>query len=310
MDPQSKAYLDAHERQLLRRVRRYSGLVPLALPYDAIAEKAATDGIAIEAVVYELVRDPESETSRDWLQMLAEDAATNTTHFFRDRLVFEHFSKVTLPSLIIANADTKKLRIWSAGCSSGQEAYSLASILHDARDQIPSWDVKVIATDLSRTKIAEAVDGQYAMSAAVWQWHSEQRGQQYRNFVYDAEQGLVSPNAALRQLVDIRQHNLLDGPDVVGECDAVFCRYVLIHMDGLAAKRVIDGFTRVLQSDGRIYFEPGACDWSSKLDLMENVAPDTSMKISCFRLSDAVLAGRPARALPKGTPTADDSKPS
>jgi chemotaxis protein methyltransferase CheR len=232
---------------LARVVRRRSGLV---LP----AHKAAMIAGRLQTVMRRFgFRTPsalieELRHGRDTLaRAVTEAMTTNESSFFRDRSAFEKFHDVILPPLLEARSTGKRLRIWCAACAAGQEAYSIAMLLHDMKLQAKGWTIDLIATDLSSEAIARAEEGLYT--------HYEvQRGLAIRKLVghFTQEGGNWRIHENLRRTVTFRQFNLLDSYGWLDDLDVVFCRNVLIYFDQKTKVSVLEKIADVLQPDGAL----------------------------------------------------------
>jgi chemotaxis protein methyltransferase CheR len=185
---------------------------------------------------------------RDTLaRAVTEAMTTNESSFFRDRGAFEQFRDLVLPRLIEARAKTKRLRIWCAACAAGQEPYSVAMLLDDAKLAAQGWRIDLIATDLSAEMIARAEEG-------VYSHYEAQRGLPIRRLVahFEEDAGGWRIHENLRRLVTFRQFNLLDSYGWLDDLDVVFCRNVLIYFDRKTKTDVIDKIAEVLQPDGAL----------------------------------------------------------
>ncbi len=178
---------------------------------------------------------------------VSEAMTTNESYFFRDKAVFDKLRDVILPPLIAARTPSKRLRIWSAGCAAGQEAYSIAMILSDLKLQAKGWSIDLIATDLSSEMVARAELGVYA--------HYEvQRGLAARklaqHFTQVEASWRVSDN--LRRMITFRQFNLLDSYGWLDDLDIVFCRNVLLYFDHRTKRSVLERIAEILAPDGTL----------------------------------------------------------
>ena len=185
---------------------------------------------------------------RDTLaRAVTEAMTTNESSFFRDRAAFEQFRDLILPQLIEARAATKRLRIWCAACAAGQEPYSIAMLLDDAKLVSKGWSIDLIATDLSAEMIARGEEGLYS--------HFEvQRGLAIRRLVahFSQEGGNWRVQEGLRRMVHFRQFNLLDSYGWLDDLDVVFCRNVLIYFDRKTKMSVLEKIADILQPDGAL----------------------------------------------------------
>ncbi|GBU16154.1 MULTISPECIES: protein-glutamate O-methyltransferase CheR [Methylobacterium] len=157
---------------------------------------------------------------------VVEAMTTNETFFFRDRAPFDLFRDVLLPEAMQRRAAQRRLRIWCAASSTGQEPYSLAMMVQEAAPKLAGWQVDIVATDLSTEVIEKARQGLYSHFEA-------QRGLPVqlllKYFAQVGEQWQIA--ASIRQMVEYRQLNLLNGFEGLGQFDIVFCRNVLIYFD-------------------------------------------------------------------------------
>ena len=157
---------------------------------------------------------------------VVEAMTTNETFFFRDRTPFDLFRDVLLPQAMARRAGQRRLRIWCAAASTGQEPYSLAILLQEAGVKLAGWQVEIVATDLSTEVIEKGKLGLYS--------HFEvQRGLPVqwllKYFTQIGEQWQIAPT--LRSMVDYRPLNLLNGFEALGTFDVIYCRNVLIYFD-------------------------------------------------------------------------------
>jgi chemotaxis protein methyltransferase CheR len=182
---------------------------------------------------------------------VTEAMTTNDSAFFRDRRTFEEFRDIVLPELLIKRAAGKRLRIWCAACAAGQEPYSIAMILDDAKLLAQGWTIDLIATDLNSQMIARAEEGLYSQFEV-------QRGlpirRLVRNFTQEGSNWRISEN--LRRMVAFRTFNLLDSFGWLAEMDVVFCRNVLMYFDQKTRMSVIDRIADILPPDGSLLVGP------------------------------------------------------
>lgn len=185
--------------------------------------------------------DPRSELARTVMETLT----INETSFFRDRALFTAFAERLLPELIASRKDERRLRIWSAGCSTGQEPYSLAMMIDEQMRQLAGWQIEIVATDLSRSVVETAKRGLYSQFEV-------QRGlpvtSLLRYFHRQGEQWSVSDY--LRAKVTFRTQNLISSFRDLGRFDVILCRNVLIYFDVETKKRVLTNLAAALNDDG------------------------------------------------------------
>ena len=196
-----------------------------------------------------LNKDPRSE-----LASAVTDALTiNETSFFRDNLLFEAFADRLLPSLIERRKDKRRLRIWSAGCSTGQEPYSLAMILDEQTRLLSGWHIDLIATDLSRPILESARRGIYSQFEV-------QRGLPVRRMLryFNNQSDTWRINDHIRAKVSFKVHNMMMPMRELGNFDIIFCRNVLIYFDVETKRRVLANLNETMADDG--YLVLGAAE--------------------------------------------------
>lgn len=185
----------------------------------------------------------------DELNKLFEVVTTNETSFFRNPPQLNVFEEKVLSEIVAAQrkAGQKKLRIWSAGCSTGEEPYTLAIQIHEVlRSELAAWDVKIMAHDLSESVLASArrgVYGEYALRTTPKELVAKYFTQQDSEFKIKPE---------IKNLVTFGQLNLNDKAQLkrVERSHVVFCRNVIIYFDDDMKKRVIAAFYDNLLPNG------------------------------------------------------------
>lgn len=172
---------------------------------------------------------------------------TNESFFFRDTKPFDQFRDVVLPRIIAARTN-KRLRIWSAACSTGQEAYSLAMILKEQGPKLAGWTFDIIGTDISSEVLARA-------QAGIYTQFEVQRGLPIqflvKYFKQDGDKWQIAPE--IRAMVRYQEFNLLNEPTGLGGFDVVFCRNVLIYFDQKAKTAILERISKLLPQDGLLY---------------------------------------------------------
>jgi chemotaxis protein methyltransferase CheR len=179
------------------------------------------------------------------VKSVVEAMTTNESFFFRDKTPFDHFEKVMLPPLLKSRAAVKRLRIWCAAASTGQEPYSLAMILKDKSAQLKDWRIEILGTDLSTEVLAKA-------QAGVYSQFEVQRGlpiqMLVKHFKKDGEQWRI--NDDIKSMVAYKTNNLLEPFTAMGPFDIIFCRNVLIYFDAPTKQNVLDRSAQILAPDG------------------------------------------------------------
>jgi len=182
------------------------------------------------------------------LKDVVDAMTTNESLFFRDMKPFDNLRDVLLPDLMKARAAAKRIRIWCAACSSGQEPYSIAMLLSELGPKVAGWRFEILATDLSSEIVAKAKAGTYSQFEV-------QRGlpitMLVKYFTQDGDKWRISDK--IRTMVQFREFNLLDHPRMLGQFDVVFCRNVLIYFDQPTKGKVLGGIADQMPADGGLY---------------------------------------------------------
>ncbi len=188
-----------------------------------------------------------------------EAMVTTETLFFRDLHPFEAMRKVVLPDLIQRRADQRRLTIWCAACSTGQEPYSLAMLLRESFPQLVGWNVKLLATDISTEVLNRAREGRYSqlevnrgLPATLLVKYFEQHGLQWQ----------LRP--VIRDMVEFRELNLARPWVGLAMCDLILLRNVMIYFEVETKKDILGRIKRVLKPDG--YLLLGGAETTIHLD--------------------------------------------
>jgi len=184
-------------------------------------------------------------TDEGLLNEITEAMTTNESFFFRDTRPFDRFRKMMLPSLLEARKATKKIRIWCAACSTGQEPYSLAMCLREEAAKLEGWRVEILATDLSNEVLEKARTGIYSQFEV-------QRGLPIQFLVKYFEKigEMWQIDSSIRAMVQYKTLNLLQPMSSIGRFDIIFCRNVLIYFDQDLKATVLDSLSGIVPEDG------------------------------------------------------------
>jgi chemotaxis protein methyltransferase CheR len=172
---------------------------------------------------------------------------TNETYFFRESFQLKAFSEEVIPELIKTKSarGNRSLRIWSAGCSTGEEPYTIAMLLSTI-PELSGWKIEIIGTDISQKVLQQARRAVYGPSSFRVTEESD-----LRRFFHQQDGG-YKVNDSIRELVTISHLNLFDTNrlTMLGKVDLIFCRNVIIYFDQAAKKRVIESFHSALYDGG------------------------------------------------------------
>ncbi|MBT6139516.1 MAG: protein-glutamate O-methyltransferase CheR [Rhodospirillaceae bacterium] len=180
-------------------------------------------------------------------QTVVEAMTTNETLFFRDMHPFEALRKNVLPDLLAKRSSQKKLRIWCAAASTGQEPYSIAMTLSDMAE-LAGWRIEILGTDISTDALDRAKKAAYSQFEV-------QRGLPIqllvKNFKQEGDRWHLNDN--IRNMVQYRPLNLLLPFSSLGTFDIVFCRNVLIYFDAADKRKILDNISNALANDGFMF---------------------------------------------------------
>ena len=205
---------------------------------------------------------------------VVEAMANNETSFFRDPRVFGMIARSILPALVAERSAARSLNIWCAACSTGQEPYSLAMLLRESQRSLEGWDVRIIASDISRNVLARARAGCYTqfevnrgLPAHLLVKYFEQQGKTWE----------IRPD--IRRMVEFREMNLIHPWPDIPAVDLMLMRNVMIYLDVSTKKAILERVGRLL--DPRGYLLLGGAETTSGLDAsFESATLDGAV---CFR---------------------------
>jgi len=159
------------------------------------------------------------------LEEFANAITTNLTAFFRENHHFEFLQSGALPAIEKRGAAKRRLRIWSAGCSTGEEPYSIAMVLREEMQRFSGWDVKILATDIDSQVLAHAQAGIYAADRV------ERVPPKHARWFTSQGDGTFAVKPEVQSLISFRQLNLMNPWPMRGHFDVIFCRNVVIYFD-------------------------------------------------------------------------------
>tara|TARA_R110002096_G_scaffold435548_1_gene661371 strand:- start:26234 stop:27085 length:852 start_codon:yes stop_codon:yes gene_type:complete len=196
----------------------------------------------------DLVNEVRLKRKEDLLTEITEAMTTNESFFFRDTKPFDLFRDTVLPQFLESRASRKRIRIWCAAASTGQEPYSLAIILKEMEASLAGWNIEIVGTDISEEVLDKA-------KAGLFSQFEVQRGLpiqlliKYFNQVGD----LWQISDEIRNMVSYRKFNLLDSFALLGSFDVIFCRNVLIYFDQPTKTEVLEKMRKLIPDDGTLF---------------------------------------------------------
>ncbi len=185
----------------------------------------------------------EGDASRQELAELVDLITTNKTQFFRDAEQFTFLARNVYPAF--TNSGMRRVRIWSAGCSYGQEPYSMAIDMTEAIPDVAKRDIKILATDICRPAVESAAEGKYRANALEGLTDS-----QVRRHFRRADKDIVRVNPNLRAMIHFAWLNLQTDWPMRGPFQVIFCRNVMIYFDRPTRERLVNRYWELLAPGG------------------------------------------------------------
>ena len=193
-----------------------------------------------------------SDQSGAELVRMLDALCTNLTHFFREEQHFQYLGGQVLPQLATKVAGSaRKLRIWSAGCASGEEAYSIAITVAENLPDLLLWDVGILATDLSSSAMKIARKGVYdakRLETVHPEWWTK-----YFDVLDSSPRRLYRVKNSLRSMTHFDRLNLMESWPMRGSFDVIFCRNVMIYFDKQTQADLINRFWQLLSPGGTLF---------------------------------------------------------
>ena len=204
--------------------------------------------VSLDELITILVMGKEPSLS----QRVVEALLNNETYFFRDRAPFDMLQRHALPELAQRREKTKRLRIWSAGCSTGQEVYSLSMLFAEEPEKWRGWTIDVLGTDVSTSCIDRARNGSYTQFEV-------QRGLGINQMIKWFEEAADGWRAVegLRKSVRFQVHNLLEPAPHPGDFDIVLCRNVLLYLSPEKKTLAFERIASAMADDGWLMLGAG-----------------------------------------------------
>ncbi len=195
----------------------------------------------------DLLESPAGEAERQEMIVLL---TTNVTQFFRENHHFDALKDGILPDLAEKARRGDRIRIWSAGCSSGQEPYSIAIAVLEAISDVSKYDFRILATDIDRNMVRTGREGIYR---DLEESHiAKDRRNRFFQAV-DRMSGTWRVSQALKDLVTFEELNLIGQWPMKGTFDVIFCRNVVIYFDGETQSKLWSRFAKMLKPDGNLF---------------------------------------------------------
>ena len=197
---------------------------------------------------YDYLQRLTGEQKKKEYELLLDVVSTNETYFFRNERHFEAFSDYCLTE-IAKNKKEKKLKIWSAACSTGEEPYTLAICVLEQMHLFPGWHIEIIATDIAPSVLEFAREGIY--SGRRIEKVAPEHLNKYFTLI-DKERGVYRINDQCKKLVNFHYHNFFKSP-FPDQVDVIFCRNVMIYFDKIHQRELVAGFYKSIVDDGYLF---------------------------------------------------------
>jgi len=191
-------------------------------------------------------------TDHDLATEVVEALLNNETYFFRDKPTFDQIPENILPEIAARRERSRRISIWCAGCSTGQEVHSLAMMFEDQKDLWEGWDIDILGTDVSHKVIRTARTGLYSQFEV-------QRGlgvaQMLRHFEETPDGWQIKDH--VRQITRFQQHSVLTEPPERGRFDLILCRNVLLYFDPATREKALRRLASAIASGGFLMLGAG-----------------------------------------------------
>lgn len=223
------------------------------LIYGRLVKRLRALGLSDFKQYCTLLKDDDEKKNQKERTHFINAITTNVTSFFREDHHFEFMAETLLPELIAQKKAASRpcLRIWSAGCSSGKEPYSIAMVLKECIPDIERWDIKILATDLDSNILEVARAGVYPKEH-IKEIPLERRKRWFRAG-RGANENVIKVTDEIKNMVAYRQLNLKDDWPMKGTFDIIFCRNVTIYFDRETRVDLLDRFAEYLDKDGCLF---------------------------------------------------------
>ncbi len=244
-------FLDRHFELVAKRVKDSAGISlsenKKDLVYGRLARRLRKLNIDNFDAYFNYLDNSSSE-----LVEFTNSITTNLTSFFRENHHFDFLANTAMPYLLQQRRAERRIRIWSAGCSTGEEPYSIAITLLESVPDIVNWDIKILATDIDTQVLDTAKEGIYRQDKAtgldehrIRKWFLKSGDKQNEN--------LIKAKNELKQLIVFKQLNLMGDWPMQGQFDILFCRNVVIYFDKDTQRVLFERFANILKQDAYMY---------------------------------------------------------
>lgn len=239
-----------------------------------------------------------SHLSKDQVETLASHLTVGETHFFRDRKCFDILEEHIIPGLVRSRAGKEQnIRIWSAGCATGEEPYSAAILLRRIIPDLKNWNITILATDINPRFLQKAREGVYT------DWSFRESPNWVRENYFTKTTKGFELREEIRNMVTFSYHNIIEDPfpSLTGNTNAmdiIFCRNVLMYFSQEKARETIQHFYRCLADDGHLIVSAVEASQVHFSAFRTINFPGVLLYRKPGRAGEAPLFGMPAQLLP------------
>ncbi|TDJ66743.1 MAG: chemotaxis protein CheR [Proteobacteria bacterium] len=251
MNEREYAFSDGDFNRLRNLVADHTGISLSDAKKDLVYGRLSKRLRALGLTSFSTYADYVADDVGDEIENFTNAITTNLTSFFRESHHFEHLEKIVLPILKMSNAKSRRIRIWSAGCSTGEEPYSIAISVIEADPELANWDVKILATDLDSNCVRHAAVGIYDHER-IESLPDERRCRWFRKGSGEFE-GKVLVDHQLQDMITFKELNLMHDWPIRGPFDMIFCRNVIIYFDKATQRVLFKRFARLVADDAYLY---------------------------------------------------------
>ena len=241
-------FSDADFRALAKLAYEHAGITLPEAKKNLVYGRLSRRLRALGLTAFEDYRRHLAENGDRELELFINALSTNHTKFFREQHHFDHFAAQVVAPFVAAHKTGGRLRVWSAGCSSGEEPHTIALIINAEIKAMAGRDVRILATDIDTDVLRRASLGVFAADAV------EAVPAKYRGALAQVEHGdKVAIDRDVCSLITFGRLNLMDEWPMRGPFDAIFCRNVMIYFDQSTKTKLVDRFTDLLRIGGWLY---------------------------------------------------------
>lgn len=244
-------FTDNHFSRIRQFVTAQTGIVLADAKKDMVYGRLSKRVRKAFAGSFDDFCDAITDGDLDEQDFLINAITTNLTAFFRENHHFEYLRDRVIPELLKRNYSTKKIRIWSAGCSTGEEPYSIAITLREAIPHSEKWDIKILATDLDANVVAHGQEGVYTLERI--NGLDKQRQRKWFQLGKGDNAGLVRVKPELSELIRFKRLNLLHEWPMKNQFDVIFCRNVVIYFDKTTQADLFARYADILIPGGHLF---------------------------------------------------------